>query len=248
MTAKEFAAHVRLMTRMNSTTFSDTDLLALMKIRQSEIAKEIMKADEDILLIPQYADLVANQREYPLPSDILSRIKRVEAKLDGTNWVPLMEIDITLINYPIVTETNITDVFNNLQVDAGNPYGARFDILRKAVKIYSGTITEVTDGLQIWCNTWPAAVTDLTSEIELEVDPSTSTHGIPRELHEIWARGVIIDWKSSREKPIPLNERELSYKDDRDEAIESLKHGNLDREVIGHLPPASDRGNDGSDY
>jgi len=248
MTAKELAAYVRFMTRTNSTTFEDADILALMKVRQDGLAKEIMKADEDILLIPQYADLVENQREYPLPSDILSRIKRVEAKLDGTNWVPLMEIDITLISYPIVTETNITDVFNNSQVDEGNPYGARFDILRKAVKIYSGTIIDVTDGLQTWCNTWPTAVTDLTSETGLEVDPSTTTHGIPRELHEIWSRGVIIDWKSSREKPIPLDERELSYKDDRDEAIESLKQGNLDREVIGHLPPSSDRGEEGANY
>ena len=86
------------------------------------------------------------------------------------------------------------------------------------------------------------------SATDMSVDPSTTTHGIPKELHELWARGVVIDYKESREKPIPLTERELKYEFDKQKAIETLKHGNLDREVIGTLPPASDRGNDGSDY
>jgi len=159
-----------------------------------------------------------------------------------------MELDINQIDVPIVSEANITSVFNSSQVSEGNPNGARFDIMRKAIKIYSGTISAVTDGLQLWCMTYPAAITDLTSTTDMSVDPSTTTHGIPREMHEIWARGVIIDYKESKEKPIPLNERELKYEFDMEKAIETLKHGNLDREVMGGIPPASDRGNDGADY
>ena len=82
----------------------------------------------------------------------------------------------------------------------------------------------------------------------MSVDPSTTTHGIPRSMHEIWARGVIIDYKESREKPIPLSEREGKYEVDKQTAIETLKHGNLDREVIGDIPPQDDRGNEGADY
>lgn len=242
MTPAEFATHVRFMTRTNSTTFTDASILALMKIRQDEIAKAILKADEDILLIPQYANLVADQREYPLPSDILSKIKRVEAKLDETNWLVLDEFDMPVHRKPISSETEITYNFSN---EEGNCF---FDILRKAIKIYSGTITDVTDGLGVWCNTWPTAITDLTSTTAMEVDPSTTTHGIPREMHEIWARGVIIDFKGSRDKPIPLTEKELKYEFDKEAAIESLRNANLDREVIGRLPSASSRGNDGSDY
>ena len=238
------------MTRTTSTTFTDAQILALMKIRQDEIAGAILSADEDILLIPQETDLVASatQRDYPLPTDILSRIKRVEAKLNGTDWVPLTEIDITQIGLPIVTETNVTDIFNNSKYDGDNPNGARFDIIRKSLVIYSDTITATTDGLKVWCDTYPTAVSDLTLTSDMSNDPSTTTHGIPRPLHEIWARGVSIDHKSSREKPIPLTEREQSYQLDLDRAIEILKHGNLDREVIQHLPGASDRGNDGYDY
>ena len=242
MTPAEFATHVRFMTRTNSTTFTDASILALMKIRQDEIAKAILKADEDILLIPQYANLVADQREYPLPSDILSKIKRVEAKLDETNWLVLDEFDMPVHRKPISSETEITYNFSN---EEGNCF---FDILRKAIKIYSGTITDVTDGLGVWCNTWPTAITDLTSTTAMEVDPSTTTHGIPREMHEIWARGVIIDFKGSRDKPIPLTEKELKYEFDKEATIESLRNANLDREVIARLPSASSRGNDGSDY
>lgn len=237
MTPAEFAQHVRFMTRTNSTTLTDAEILALMKIRQDEIAKDIIDADEDIFLIPQYTSLVANQREYSLPSDMLSSIKRIEAKLDGTNWVRLQELDISNLKDTILTESEITEQFSN-DVDC-----AFFDLSRKSIYIYSGTITNVANGLEVWVNTFPPAITDLTSTTDMSVDPSTTTHGMPRELHEIWARGVIIDWKSSRENPIPLSEKEVVYGVDKIKAINSLKPQNRDRQVISSTPYE-----DGSDY
>jgi len=242
MTPAELATLVRYKTRTNSTTFPDAEILAYMKQRQDELAQDILKADEDILLIPQTASLVADQREYPFPSDILSRVKRLEGKLDGTNWIELEEIDITKVTHPIASETNITYYFSN---EEGNAF---YDILRKSIYIYSGTITAVTDGLKLWVNTWPSPITSLRSTVEMSEDPSTTTHGIPRALHKIWATGVIIDWKESKEKPIPLSEKELAYEKDKQKAIETLKHGNLDREVIGELPGEGTRGNEGSEY
>lgn len=242
MTPAEFATHVRFMTRTNSTTFTNAEILALMKIRQDEIAKAILEADEDILLIPQYTSLVADQREYPLPQDMLSSIKRVEAKLDGTNFIKLYEFDPTTYGQTINTESDITQNFSN---EEGYAF---FDLSRKSLTIYSGTITSVTAGLKILVNTWPTAIGDLTGTEDMSQDPSTTTHGIPREMHEIWARGVIIDWKSSREKPIPLSEREQVYGIDLIKAINSLKPQNLDRNFTGKLPPASTIGNNGYDY
>ena len=230
MTPVKFAEHVRFMTRTTSITFTDAQIISLMAIRQDEIARAILKTDEDILLIPQYANLVVSTitaREYPQPQDILSRIKRVEAKLDGTNYIVLNEFDVTSYRKAISTEADIIANFSNLEGEAF------FDILRKSIVIYSGTLTAVTDGLKILVNTYPAAITDLALTSDMSQDPSTTTHGIPRAMHEIWARGIIIDYKSSREQPIPLNERELNYKNDLEETIQTLKHGNLDREVIG---------------
>jgi len=243
MTPEKFATITRYKTRTNSTSFTDSEMLVYMSARQDELAADILKVDEDILLIPQFTSLVADQREYPFPSDMLSRVKRIEAKLDSVNWIKLNELDITQHDYPITLEADITKYFTN------NEGEAYFDIMRKAITIYSGTIVDVTNGLRMWINTFPTAIGDLTeATTDMSVDPSVYTHGIPRELHEIWSRGVIIDFKSSREKPIPLTERELRYDLDKRTALQTLTHGNLDREIIGHLPPASARGDDGFSY
>lgn len=242
MTPAEFATYVRFMTRTNSSTFTDADILALMAVRQDELAKDILEADEDILLIPQYTSLVANQREYPLPQDMLASIKRVEAMLDGTNYIPIYELDSPSLSHSVLTESEITLNFSN---ELGHAF---FDLSRKSLYIYSGTITSVSNGLRVWVNTWPTPIGDLSATNDMSQDPSTTTHGIPRELHEIWARGVIIDWKSSREKPIPLSEKELSYKVDKQVAINSIKPQNREREVIGYLPDGTTLGNNGQDY
>ena len=250
MTPAKFLSLLHLNTRTNSTSLTDADVLLWMENRQDEIAEAILEADEDILLIPQEDDLVASatNRDYALPSDIITRIKRVEAQLNGTDWIPLAEIDITNINTPIATEANITSNFNNFQLEKGNPMGARFDIMRKSIVIYSGTITATTDGLRVYCDTYPTAITDLTSATDMSVDPSTTTHGIPRPMHKVWLMGVTIDYKNSRSKPIALTEREKNYESIKEKAIVILKHGNLDREVVAELPPSSDRGMDGFNY
>jgi len=230
MTPAKLATYVRYKTKTNSTTFPDAEILAYMEVRQDEMARKILSVDEDILLVPMTTSLVANQREYPFDDDIISRIKRVEVKLDGTNFIPLYEIDLTSIKVPISTENDITNQFEN---EKGNAF---YDLLRKSIYIYSGTITEVTDGLKAWINTYPTPITDLSSTTDLSEDPSVTTHGIPRALHGMWAKGVIIDYKESREKPIPLSENERNYDKDLATATSTLKRGNYDREVIGHVP------------
>lgn len=237
MTPAQFAYYVRYKTRTNSTTFTDAQILALMAQVQDQLAQAILKADEDILLIPQTLDLVLNQREYPQPEDILSRLKRVEAKLDGSNWIKLTELDMTSIKSPISLESEITSRFSNTEGEAF------YDLSRKAMYIYSGSITAVTGGLKLWCDTYPAAITDLAGTTEMNIDPSTTTHGVPRPLHKLWAMGVIIEYKESREKPIPLTETEQHYDMKIEQAIQTLKHGNLDREVQASVPY-----NDGSQY
>ncbi|KKT30493.1 MAG: hypothetical protein UW18_C0015G0004 [Microgenomates group bacterium GW2011_GWF1_44_10] len=241
MTPATFASYVRYKTKTNSTTLPDAEILAYMAVRQDELAKDILDADENILLIPQYTSLVAGQREYPLPQDMLASIKRVEVKIDGTNFIKLEELDSSKIKTTINTESEIIGQFSN---EADNAF---FSLNRKSIVIYSGTITSVTDGLKILVNTWPTPISDLSATNDMSQDPSTTTHGIPRELHEIWARGVIIEWKGSKEKPIPLNEKELSYKVDKIIAINSLKPQNQDRTVQANIPSGTERWNDGAD-
>lgn len=240
MTAKELADYIRLKTRTNSTTFTDADMLLLVKLRQDELSRKLMDSlseDEDIFLIPQTTNLVVNQREYNFPSDILSRIKRVEATFDGITWVKLRPFDITEYS----GTHNETEIVTNFTNDED---GAFYDVSRKALYIYSGSIIAVTNGLKLWCYTYPTNITNLTENtVELEADPDTTHPGFPRELQELLGRGVIIDYKESREKPIPLTEKELSYKADVTEAIKTLKHTDNNRSIIASIPR-----NDGSQY
>jgi hypothetical protein len=205
-------------------------MLVMVNLFKDQVCQRALETDEDIFELPTYMNLVANQREYPLNSNILSRFSRVEAKLDGTNWLKLTEVDLTELDVPVSTEANITAQFSN---EEGNAF---YDIMRKSLWLYSGTITSVTAGLKVWINTWPANLSSMTGSTDMSVDPSTTTHGIPRELHLVIADRVVIFWKGSREKPIPLTEREVNWEFNLEKAIQTLKKTNYDREVMGTVP------------
>lgn len=238
MTPQKLAEYVRFKTRTNTTTLTDADLIIMANIVKDQLVWRALEADEDLFLVPTYLDLTANQREYPLHSDLLSRIKRVEAKLDGSNFIKLYEFDLPQHQYPISTEADITSHFGN---EEGRAY---YDIMRKSIWIYSGTITTVTAGLRIWLNTIVPDITSMVATVDMAEDPSTTTHGIPRALHPVLADGIVISWKGSREKPIPLSERELSWDSDVRKAIASLRRGNYDREVVGLVPNFANEGQD----
>lgn len=244
MTGKQFADYVRWRTRTNTATFSNTDLILSANVQLEILSRIVMGDDEDTLVMPMHTNLIAGLREYPFPSSILSRIKYIEAKLDGTNYIHLDEFDLNFYEKP-TDEENILSRFSNYE------HKAFYDLNRKSIVLYSGAITAVEAGLKLWCEVYPAPLDESRIQdaiTDLSVDPTTTSHGFPRELHELWARAVIIDYKGSREKPIPLSEKEMSFKADLGMAATDLKHGNKDRFVVAQLPPASDRGDNGQNY
>jgi len=244
MTPEELKKYVHFNTRTNANTFVDSEMLMIANIVKNNVCGRALEVDEDIFLVPTYMNLVANRREYPLYSNMLARFKRVEAKLDGTNFIQLGEMDMSLMNFPIGSEALITAKFGN---EEGR---AKFDIMRNSLVIYSGTITDVTAGLKVWLNTRPANIAGLGLTTDMSLDPSTTAHGIPNALHKVIATGIVIEWKGSRPKPIPLNEREQKWEFDLEKAIQTLKKTNYDREIIADVPTQDADGNntDGSDY
>jgi len=243
MTGLQFAQLVREYTRTNSVSFTDASIILLANVIKDDFAKEIAKADEDYFGVPSTRDLVASSnsdptaREYTLPEDYL-KIKKVEACLDGTNWLQLKEFD--LIQYQ--RTTNEAEILNQFSNDEGKAF---YDIFRKSLWIYSGAITANSGGLKLWYIAYPAdiAVADLSGTQDLSVDPTTVTAGMPRQFHELWARKISITWKSSRPKPIPLTESELVFTPDFKSALSSIRNPNLDRSQIGSIPY-----NDGQQY
>lgn len=239
MNAVTFAAYVRRQTRTTATTLPDATLLLYMNKVKDTIANMIVERDEDYFVTPQTANLVANQREYPLPQDILNRIERVEAKLDGTNFIKLEVLDQSQYS-EVSDETTIINSFSN------GKGGAFYDIIRSSIYLYSGTITSVTNGLKIWANAYPPDISSLASTEPLSVDPTTTTHGIPRGVHDIWAEGVIIEWKNGQQKPIPLTRQEQLWEARVEATINRITPVSSEEAIIASVPDFP--GNSGYDY
>lgn len=236
MTFAKFATLVRYYTKTNSTTFTDTEILNLANIIKDDMAVEIGKrVGEDYFGMRFLRDLVEDQREYELPAEIMSRLKYVEAKLDGSNWEKLNETD--LIQYQGTTDES---TIRNLFADRD----PAFDLWDKSLLIFSGdAIIDVTDGLKLWAIIYPADFTDLSSTNDMSTNPTTTSHGFPREFHHLLATAVSIAYKQSQTRPIPLSAKEQRYEQDFNDKIDSLKGANEDRNFVATVPQ-----NDGSDY
>lgn len=228
MTPAKFATLVRFYTKTNSTSFTDTEILMLANLFKDEIANEVgKKVGEDYFGLRLTTDLVEDQREYGFPSEVMARIKYAEAKLDGTNWVKMGSTDLAQYELP-------TDEANIVAAYAGK--AAEIDIWDKSFFIYSdAAIIDVTDGLKIWAIVFPADITDLASVVDMSENPSATSHGFPRQFHELLARAVSIAWKTSQPRPIPLSEPEKLYRLDLNNALDSLKETNLDQEFVAEV-------------
>lgn len=231
MTRKKFADLVRFYTSTDSTTFTDAEILLLANIYMLDIAEAIVEANEDFFITPATADLVADQREYSFPADMLLKMKYLEAKFSaGGDWIPLTELDLNDYNRA-TDETTITNYFAN------QPGQARYDIVRGSLYLYTGTITSVTGGLKLWFAAEPSVLSDVTDDVtDMSVAPSTVEHGFPKPFHELLARRLSMHYKSHVDRPIPLTEQELSYQNDLAMKLAKIKNPNLSRAVLRSTP------------
>ena len=236
MTFTKFATLIRYYTKTNSTTFTDANILILANIFKDDISSELSKeVGEDYFGLRFERDLLAGQREYDLPSEIMGRIKYLQAKLDGTNWNKLNETDLSVYDKAFDEDT-IRETYAERDPE--------FDIWDQGIYVLSGdAIIAVTNGLKLWSIIFPADFSDLTSTEDMSTNPDDYTHGFPRQFHELLARRVSIAYKSSKDRPIPLSEKEKLYEVDLSTAIKKMKDTNLDRSIKPSVPY-----NDGSDY
>lgn len=230
MTFTEFATYVRFKTKTNSTTFTDAQILALANVAKDDIAEEISKANEDFFLREFVRNLEAGKRRYSFSADVMSHMKALSLKLDGTNWVSdIKEVDMASLKNSTNTEANIQAYFSNT-TPAIEVYSSGFRILSGA------PIIAVTEGISLWALEYPANFTSLASSTDMSVNPTETSFGFPRAFHKLLATRVIIDYKESKEKPIPLTQREQNYELDLKNKIESISPQNLSREVNSTYP------------
>lgn len=242
MTGTKLAALIRYKTKTNSTTFTDADMLPLVNTFKDEISSMIVERNAGYFLVPTVFDLVASSttRQYKFPDDLLSRIHKVEIKFTSTSSrFPARFIK----DYEgSETESEIVQHFSN------NEGEFAYTIRRRAILLLSGTVIAVTGGGRYWYHAYPDDLANVTGVVELSLDPSTTTFGFPRQFHELLARRVSIEYKSSKPKPLPLSRHELNYENDLKTQLDAIAHIDNSAEYVGNELSLEDTGNNGFNY
>jgi hypothetical protein len=241
LTGTELATRIRFLTKTNSTTFTDAEMLPLVNnFMTDEIASRIVETDSQHFAVPYTFNLVANQREYAIGDDVLNRAHKLEVKFVSTD--DRMPAEYIKDYRGSEEEDQITANFNNSEG------GFAYTIRRRAILILSGTIIAVTNGARMVSIVYPEKLANLTGTTGLEVDPSTTTFGFPRQFHELLARRVSIAWKGSQPKPIPLSPDERKYEADLAKALAAIAMVTDEGSVRSEDPGVLDTGDDGFDY
>lgn len=239
MKGTTFASYIRSKTKTNSTTLTDADIVLLANLIKDDLAADIVSnVDEAYFDMELTRSLEADIRNYTFPNDILKHVKTVYAQLDGSNWSPLLEADISQFDdVAILENTNIKSLYSALTPE--------FLITGREVKILNGDdITAVTDGLKMLAEIYPEDITTtmLGSSADLSIPSSDTVHSLPRQVHKHWATLIIIEYKQSRDKPIPLTQQEKKVDIDLQNAFTKLAPRNMNRSFLSSTP--KDNGQD----
>lgn len=231
MTGYDFAFYIRKQTKTNTTTLPDSDIVLYGNTWKDEIAKRITKANEDYFGIFMKRNLIAGQRNYAFDPEQLNHMKYLEASLDGTTRVRLKEYDINTLGIT-TEEADVQRFFQGF--DPG------FEIFGNELFIFSGLpIIDVTDGLKLWTIVYPkdiSATTLADDTADLSEPPTSIDFGVPRQFHKLWADAVVIEYKNSQEKPIPLTVSEQLFDSRLAQAVGDIRGQNLDRSTESSMP------------
>lgn len=213
-------------------------MLEVVNAFKDDIAGRIQQSRPEVFNLPATDDLVADRREYAFPSTVLNNLVRLEIKFSSSgDYVWAEPISLNHFREPL-QESIIVAHFDN-----ENP---RYFLRRKAIYILSGAIVAVTSGLRLVFNAFPDDLANVTGAVDLSVDPSTTTLGFPKEFHELLARRVSMEYKDRNK--MALSRAEQRYEDDLETKLNEFSTANLDEEIIGALPSAESRGNEGELY
>lgn len=232
-----FCSSLRTLTRTNSTTLTNQEIVDTVNMRKPKMERKIVRVgDNKALGRTAYTDLVANQRMYVLPTNMI-RMYKIEMNFGtyaSSRWAPLTEIDFNLVNTPITTEQDIRNYFSD-----SDPM---FAFYRNAFNIYTGSaITDVSQGLRlyycIYSHKWVTG--DLSSEVDISIDTTSTDVGFPEEFHDVLLYDCSKYIKQNRDKPLALIEEEENLNKPGglfEDALTIYMQANRDRKVAGEVP------------
>lgn len=122
-TLTDVYADVRFAVSKDSTTLPDAQLLRLANKYYALLIRELIDLNEDLYAEIGSTDLVANQREYPLPADSAStygggliKLQRVEVSYNGSMWYVAHPLSLQEIPGPTILDADL-----NLQFSSASP-------------------------------------------------------------------------------------------------------------------------------
>ena len=249
MKFNNFASFVRAQTKTDSTSFPNSELTLYSNIAKDLVAEEVVQEGEDFFDLVLNTDLVAGQREYSFPADMIKNMKMLEIKLDGTNWRRADEFDLN--SYRLL-QSSVNKPYNKLQgsrVMSGattdeaaisanfSDETPLFDIDGNAIVIYTKTLpTAVSAGMKLHATIYPKDYIDAdwstTGDISVRAD-SIST-ALPRMTHEVLALKTIILYKQGNQ--VPLDQFDLNYPNEVRNLKMKIRRMNMDRTVSPNVP------------
>lgn len=247
MTILKLFNKIRTYTKQSSTSLTDADILLLVNPLKDEIAEQIATNDikGNYFILPSLDDLIADQREYAWPDDVLDHIYSVEFAFNQNS-----PIEYTLATPDDFRKFGVgrTEVNINSRYSNANP---QYEIQRRAIYLLSGKIDSTTlgaatvaNGIRLRYRAYPADFTGGTDDtLDISLDPSTTTFGFPRPFHELLARRASIEWKGTHPGAVPLSPIEQKYDIDLAKALAAVENNDFSGEVIGQIPYS-----DGSQY
>ncbi len=111
---------IRSISNKDTTTLTDATLLSFANKYYLQIVRELIALNEEFYAEISSADLVADQREYPLPIDDtttpfgggLIKIQRVEISYDNSNWYVAEHIPFSGITTPTILDADINNAYS----------------------------------------------------------------------------------------------------------------------------------------
>ncbi|QGH73335.1 MAG: hypothetical protein [Siphoviridae sp. cttb18] len=226
LTVAELDDYVDDLGGTNTTTYTDAAKHRAYDRWSNNIIAEIMEAMQDYDFQGEISthDIVASQREYIFPTDIL-KIKRIDLKLDGSNWKRASEIDASQLGNSYAAEADIIARFTN-----DEPY---VEFLDNSFMIYSGSISNVTGGIKL---TYSKQVVGLNASNEDITNFTADTHksNLPQFAQMALIYGALIDYFTDKDENMvrKFNKRLWGNPDGRPPEIDQI--GGLMRQIINY--------------
>lgn len=239
MKGTTFSQYIREQTKTDSVTFTDAKLLTFANKVKEELAGDIVaNVDENYFDMELTRDLEVGVRGYTFPNDILKHQKYCSARLDGVTWSLLTETFFSEFTTPMREESYIKAKYSDR---AAQFYASG----RELFILSSANMVAVTGGLKMLADVYPEDLlaADLNSGNDLSIPSDNSSHRLPRQVHPFWATRVIIEWKTSQDKPIPLSQQEKKVAVDLLAVYEKLQKRNQVRSFQATVPQ-----DDGQNY